>query len=467
VVASCLSLCAIAIESWETREKVNKLAFTDALTGLGNRTKLTEKLPVTISRARDVNERVVLLYVDLDDFKAVNDLHGHTMGDVLLAQVATRLKAITSGADMVVRWGVDQFLVTHKTARGSPAIGHVAQQIVNGLRGRYELDTGLTVSITVSVGVSRFPDDGADLDELVARADTALQFAKSRGRGRCATFEPFMEREQTARRSFEKDVAQAVERKEISVVYQPQANAQSGSIEGFEALVRWRHPTRGLVPPSEFIPAAEACGAIAEIGACALKTACREAASWKAPLRVAVNVSPAQIVNADFSRVVEETLRDTWLDPQRLEVEVTESLFIRDGDAALATLQRLKSHGVGVAIDDFGTGYSTLSTLRSVPFDRLKIDRSFVSDMMSNAAASAIVVSVLGLGHAMGLLVVAEGVETRSQFEVLRSLGCDIVQGHLIGKPLAIEAYEELTSGRVTRFSAGDSDGVPSGPMSP
>ena len=252
--------------------------------------------------------------------------------------------------------------------------------------------------------------------------------------------------EQHARRTLERDIRLALKAGQLSVAYQPQAAAQSGTVEAFEALLRWHHPERGAVPATEFIPAAESCGAIESLGAFVVREACREAATWPSPLRIAVNVSPAQIVLADFAGLVEQILAETGLDPSRLEIEVTESLFIRDSDSALQTLQRLQVMGVSVAIDDFGTGYSSLSTLRSFPFDRIKIDRSFVYNMTLDADDAAIVNSVLGLGRAMGLQVVAEGVETLEQLELLRLLGCHHLQGYLIGKPLPIAAYAHLTS---------------------
>jgi EAL domain-containing protein (putative c-di-GMP-specific phosphodiesterase class I) len=253
-----------------------------------------------------------------------------------------------------------------------------------------------------------------------------------------------MEREQHDRRSLELDISLALNAGELSLVYQPIADTLFQDVKGFEALLRWRHPNRGHVSPEIFISAAECCGVICEIGAFALREACREASTWPVPLRIGVNVSPAQIVNADFIGLVEAVLSETNLDPRRLEIEVTESLFIRDAEQALQCLRHLHDIGATVAIDDFGTGFSSLRTLRSFPFDRIKIDRSFVHGLATDCEDAAIVKSVLALGRAMGLRVVAEGVETGEQHALLRQMGCDCVQGYLIGKPLAIDAYEDV-----------------------
>ena len=443
VVATSVHLCAIAIEQWQAHEKIKQLAFHDALTQLGNRAMLKDRLGSILEAAARASKRLALLYLDLDGFKAVNDLHGHARGDDLLCQIAQKLSALATRADLIVRLGGDEFVVVcGETEKGFEAF---AAELVASIGGRYHLEQGVDAVISVSIGIARFPEDGADMSTLVAHADTALYRVKNGGRRGFAFFDSTMEREQHDRRALERDVGLALEAGQLTMVYQPVADARLGTVEGFEALMRWNHPDRGWVSPAEFIPAAESCGAIADMGAFALREACREAATWPAPLRIGVNVSPAQIVLADFVGVVEEILAETGLDPHRLEVEVTESLFIRDAESALQTLQQLHGLGVSVAIDDFGTGFSSLGTLRSFPFDRIKIDRSFVRTMVLDANDAAIVNSVLGLGRAMTLLVVAEGVETREQLELLRQLGCHRVQGYFIGKPLPIAAYMHLT----------------------
>jgi diguanylate cyclase (GGDEF)-like protein len=443
VVAMSAHLCAIAIEQWQTRETIRELAFNDPLTHLGNRTMLKERLPGILNAAAMGSKRVALLYLDLDGFKAVNDLYGHPRGDELLCRIARRLSEIVPNADLIVRLGGDEFLIVVSLAPGD---GHktLAEELVTGVSGHYRLDDGLNAAVGVSIGVACFPEDGSDMISLIAHADAALYRAKRSGRRRYAVFDMSMEREQRDRRALELDISLARIAGELSLVYQPIADTLLQDIKGFEALLRWRHPTRGNVSPQLFIAAAESCGAICEVGAFALREACREASTWPIPLRIGVNVSPAQIVNADFIGLVETVLSETGLDPRRLEIEVTESLFIHDAEQALQCLKHLHDIGATVAIDDFGTGFSSLRTLRSFPFDRIKIDRSFVRGLAIDCEDTAIVKSVLALGRAMGLRVVAEGVETSEQHALLCQLGCDCVQGYLIGRPLTIDAYQNV-----------------------
>lgn len=444
VVAASVHLCAIAIEQWQTRETIRELAFNDPLTRLGNRSMLKERLPGILNGAAETSYRVALLYLDLDGFKAVNDLYGHPCGDELLCRISEKLSEIASQADLIVRLGGDEFLIALTVARDSREYEALAGRLVTGVSGHYRLNDGLSATVGVSIGVACFPDDGSEMNTLVAHADAALYRAKHRGRRGYAVFDSSMEREQRERRALERDISLALKGKELSLVYQPIADTWVQDVEGFEALLRWHHPSRGSVPPDHFILAAENCGAISEIGAFALREACREASTWPVPLRVSVNVSPAQIVNADFISLVENVLSETGLGAHRLEIEVTESLFIHDTEAALRSLQHLHDIGVSVAIDDFGTGFSSLKTLRAFPFDRIKIDRNFVRGLAVDSEDAAIVKSVLALGRAMGLRVVAEGVELPEQHALLRKLGCSYVQGYLIGRPLPIEAYAHL-----------------------
>ncbi len=386
---------------------------------------------------------VAIFHVDIAEFRAINDLHGSVIGDLVLVKVAQLLRSAASDCDLVVRMGGNEFLVV-KTEAGDGHNPEVrASDLVSVLRGRHRLERGEEITLDVRIGVANFPADGKDGDELLERAETALRRAKRDGRG-YETFDTQMDLEDRRRRSLERDVGLAVERGELSVVFQPQADAKSGTIGAFEALLRWSHPVHGVVPPVQFIPIAETNGAIHAIGAYVLRQACQKAAQWSEKLRVAVNVSAAQIVRHDFVRLVADVLMETGLESERLELEVTESLFIQDLANASTTLRRLKRLGVSVAMDDFGTGYSSLSTLRAFPFDRIKVDRSFVADMVHNADAAAIVNSVIGLGRAMGLRVVAEGVETQEQVAMLRLIGCHELQGYLFGKLLAAESYAHI-----------------------
>jgi len=441
IVDRCAHLCAIAIEHWDARARIGRLAYTDAMTGLGNHAFLAEEFPKIVDRAKALGKEVAVFYVDLNGFRAVNAAQGHKIGDQLLRAVAARIRGACATADLIARLGADEFLIAKTETHGGSEFEAMASALSVALAERYDIDHGMELKIGASVGVARFPHDGADLEALMGQADTALRQVKGSGRPGYAFYTAKLDAERRARQAFERDVSVAAFAGQLSLVFQPQAEARTGVIKGFEALLRWNHPIHGYVPPNQFIPAAEACGAIEGIGAFVLRKALALAAGWPRHLRVAVNVSPAQIVHADFAELVESVLGETGVDASRLEIEVTESLFIYDADTALETLNRLKALGVSVAMDDFGTGYSSLSTLRSFPFDRIKIDRSFIGDMVSNKDAAAIVNSIMTLGKAIGRRVIAEGVETAEQLELLKKQGCNEVQGFLIGKPLPIERY--------------------------
>lgn len=443
IAKTCAMYCAMAIENAEARTKLNNLAFFDTLTGLGNRVTLKNRLQLILQRSGELGRPVAVFHVDVVEFRAINDLHGYAVGDMVLMQIAQRLRTIAGDCDLVVRTGGDEFIIALTAPTENFDFGPFAREIVNGLQDRYDIDGRECVSIKARVGIAHYPANAKNQDELLARAEIALRRAKQCDSG-FAMFDAQMQTEQHRRRSLERDVGLAAERGELTVVFQPQADAKQGAVDGFEALLRWQHPAHGPVSPMDFIPVAEANGAIVEIGAFVLRQACASAALWREKLRVAVNVSAAQIVQSDFALLVKDVLSETGLDPQRLELEVTESLFIQDDVAASTTLRRLKNLGVTVAIDDFGTGYSSLSTLRAFPFDRIKVDRSFVVDMVTNSDAAAIVHSVIGLGRAMGLRVIAEGVETKAQAAMLRRAGCHDLQGYLVGKPMPAESYTHI-----------------------
>lgn len=443
IAEECANFCAMAIENSEARTRLNNLAFFDSLTGLANRVTLENRLGLILQHSSETRQPVGIFHIDVVEFRAINDLHGYAVGDRALMQVAERLRSIAGDCDLVVRLGGDDFLVAKTAPSETFDFESLAQEIVGSLQGRYDLEEGECISIKVRVGVAQFPLNGKEHDELLARAETALRRAKRSEQG-YAIFDAHMQLEQHRRRSLERDVGLGVERGEFAVVFQPQVNAKRGTVDGFETLLRWNHPVHGFIPPTDFIPIAEAKGPIIGIGAFVLREACQCAAQWHQKLRLAVNVSPAQIVRSDFVQLVRDVLSETSLEPHRLELEVTESLFIQDDAIASTTLRRLKDLGVSVAIDDFGTGYSSLSTLRSFPFDRIKVDRSFVADMVNNSDAAVIVNSVIGLGRAMGLRVVAEGVETQEQATMLRRAGCHELQGYLFGKPLPAENYAHI-----------------------
>lgn len=445
IVAACVDLCAIAISVADSRNKVIKLAYTDHLTGLGNRAALRDKADAILAEARDQERDACLFYLDLDGFKAINDLHGHGAGDRVLREVASRLVTLVPQARLVVRLGGDEFVVVLLADSSPSQYERIAQHLCDGVGGRYTVKDGSAATLGVSIGIARFPQDARNVDDLLAYADNALYKAKAQTTAKYVFFDSSMRKDQLRRRALERDINQALDLKQLHVVYQPIINARRGQPAGFEALLRWTHPVKGNIPPGDFITAAESCGAINDLGRYVLGEACREAARWPVPLRISVNVSPAQIATREFARVVEAVLSETGLPPERLELEVTENVFISDPDSAFNTLQHLRKLGISTALDDFGTGYSSLSTLRSFPFDRLKIDRQFVLGMLLNPDDAAIVRSVMALAHSMNMEAVAEGIETEEQKTLLGLMGCDYLQGYLFGKPDRLPVYEALT----------------------
>jgi diguanylate cyclase (GGDEF)-like protein len=421
--------------------KIAHLAHHDVLTGLPNRAAFNEFFTATLQRARSSGEHFALVCLDLDRFKNVNDLFGHAVGDALLCEVAKRLKA-TIGRSFLARIGGDEFTVIVSGTQPLDATARLAERIVTALGDYIQID-GRKLSANVSVGVAIYPNDATDGEKLICNADAALYRAKADGPGSYRFFEPEMDRELREGRQTQHDLTSALEKGEFQLVYQPEALID-GTVIGFEALVRWHHPTRGLILPSAFIPLAEDGGQIIPLGEWILRTACREAASWKSKALVAVNLSPAQFRHGDLPGLVHAVLLETGLPPSRLELEITESVLIDDFSRGQAILRRLKTLGVKIAMDDFGTGYSSLSYLQSFPFDKIKVDRSFVSDLETNNNNAAIVRAVVTLARSLNLPVLAEGVETEAQRLILSHEGCDQIQGYLIGKPLTILNYERI-----------------------
>ena len=443
-------VCKDVTEYRTTAERIYQLAHHDSLTGVANRSLLRERINKAIDRSRHTGDRLAVLCFDLDGFKAINDVYGHAAGDKLLCEVAARLCRNVRESDTVARLGGDEFVVLHVENSQSGAANTLAERLVETLRAPYNLDIGDTQgSVTASVGVAQFPIHGVDPETLLHNADTALYQAKWAGKDRAAVFRPDMDSQLRERRTLERDLHRAATRGEFHLVWQPLSSAEiDGAVTGFEVLLRWQHPERGTIPPDVFIPVAEACGAIFSIGAWVLQEACREAAQWTVPLRVAVNVSPLQAQEGEvFAAMVEQVLASTGLAPARLVLEVTEGVLIRRPTEVLGALRRLKSLGVQTALDDFGTGYSSLATLRAFPFDQIKIDRSFVAGMITapDGQDMAIVQAVLGLARGLGVPVVAEGVETEVQCAALRKAGCEEVQGWLIGRPAPINRFADIT----------------------
>ena len=429
--------------------RIAHMAHYDGLTDLPNRAAFTECFATTLARAAKEKDSFALLSVDLDRFKEVNDVFGHTIGDKLLCAVSGRLGAAAEGA-FLARLGGDEFALI--ISGGShPASAHaLAERLMASVAEDFELD-GHRLRIGLSIGIAIYPADGTDASSLIGNADAALHRAKSGGRGTIRFFEADMDQRLRERRALVHDLQDAVESRELLVYYQPQARID-GEITGFEALVRWRHPTRGLIAPDMFIPAAEESGLILPIGEWVLRESCREAASWPKPLNIAVNLSPVQFRHGDLPGLVHSVLLETGLPPGRLELEITESVLIDDLARGLTILRRLKLLGVQIAMDDFGTGYSSLSNLQAFAFDKIKIDRSFISSLDISPQSATIVRAVIGLGRGLDLPVIAEGVETNKQLEFLSAQACTAVQGYLVGKPLPIGAYADA----VGRESARD-----------
>ncbi len=442
-------VCKDVTEYRTAAERIYRLAHHDPLTGVANRSLLHERITKAIDDNKRHGGQLTVLCLDLDGFKAVNDVYGHGAGDKLLCEVAARLCRSVRESDTVARLGGDEFIVLHSEHGQSNTATTLAARLVEALRAPYDLGGGeKQCSVTASIGVAQYPNHGTDPETLLHNADTALYQAKWAGKNRFAIFRPDMDSQLRERRALERDLHLAVSRGEFHLVWQPIRSANiEDAVTGFEVLLRWNHPERGSIPPDVFIPVAEACGAIWSIGAWVLQKACREAAQWTVPLRVAVNVSPLQAQEGEaFAELVEQVLASSGLAPARLVLEVTEGVLIRRAAEVLGALRRLKAIGVQTALDDFGTGYSSFATLRAFPFDQIKIDRSFVAGMITTPGGQdmAIVQAVLGLARGFVVPVVAEGVETETQFAALREAGCQEVQGWLIGRPAPIESFFEV-----------------------
>jgi diguanylate cyclase len=441
---------AVAVRDLRARKDAEKyirfLAHYDALTELPNRVSFNKKLDQEIEAALAMGWRLAVLCLDLDRFKEVNDLFGHAAGDRALQSVAKRVSGVLDENQMLARLSGDEFAIIAPGLSLPTTAGRIAETILEALQSAGE-NMEIDGPIAVSIGIAICPDDATDRHALLSHADIALYRAKNEGRGAYRYFDASMGAALHERRLLEHDLRNAIARGELRLVYQPEKNIRAGKVVGFEALLRWKHSTRGEISPAEFIPIAEDTGLILQIGEWVLRTACREAATWTQPLTVAVNVSAVQIHNANFAQVVHEILFETGLAPGQLELEITETALVRDLNRALATLRRIKMLGVRIAMDDFGTGYSSLSNLRAFPFDKIKIDGSFIKSVESGGQAAAIVRSVLGLGRGLNLPVLAEGVETSAELAFLESELCNEAQGYLLGKPADIESYRRLTHG--------------------
>jgi diguanylate cyclase (GGDEF)-like protein/PAS domain S-box-containing protein len=434
-------------EQKRVEEQIRHMAQHDALTGLPNRMLLHDRIGQAIAQAERNRGVLALLFIDLDRFKTVNDSLGHPVGDRLLKTVAERLAACTRGSDTIARIGGDEFVVLLSGLDQPEDARYVAQKVLDALSEPVTV-TGHELKVTPSIGICAYPHDGEDVETLMRNADTAMYHAKQMGRNNYQFFTQAMNDAAQERLLLENDLRHAVQRAEFLVHFQPMLNVKTGAILGLEALVRWRHPVRGLVPPSEFIPAAEETGLIGPIGEWVLTRACTQVRAWHnagyPQLHVSVNCSAQQFQREGFVETVRRILRETGLPPRCLELEITESVIIQHSQEVMGRFEALEDMGVRISIDDFGTGYSSLSYLKRIAVSQLKIDQSFVRDIHSDPDDAAIVSAIIAIAHSLGLEVVAEGVETAEQLSFLRSLGCDAAQGYYFSKPLPPEEFAQL-----------------------
>jgi diguanylate cyclase (GGDEF)-like protein len=431
----------------QAEERIEHMAHHDALTGLPNRVLFHERLDETLLRVHRNAENFAVLYLDLDQFKTVNDTLGHPAGDKLLVAVADRLRTCLRECDMIARLGGDEFAVLQIGLAGPHEAGALAERIVTLLSEPYEIDGQQSV-IGASIGISFAPADGETSEQLLRNADMALYQAKEDGRRLFRFFEPSMDARLRARRTLEFDLRNALAAGEFELYYQPLITLETGVISGFEALLRWHHPKRGMMTPADFIPLAEETGLIVPIGEWVLHQACCEAVGWPGDLKVAVNLSPVQFKRGNLPQVVFATLASAGLPAARLELEITESIFLANSETNLAALRSLRALGVGIAMDDFGTGYSGLSYLRAFPFDKIKIDRSFISGLGESGDCMAIIQAIIQLGSNLGIPTLAEGAETEQQLASLREAGCSEMQGYLFSRPVPASEIAALLSSR-------------------
>jgi diguanylate cyclase (GGDEF)-like protein len=406
---------------------------------------MARRLDAALERCATGAAGFALISIDLDRFKQVNDTLGHQSGDQLLREVASRIRGALQEHDCVARFGGDEFVVLQADLRLSPevAASALAQKLVSRIGAPYVID-GQRVLIGASAGVAIAPSDGDTADELMRNSDLALYRSKAEGKGRYSFFKPEMDTQMKSRRHLEIDLRDAIDNGQLRVHFQPLLETSTGRVTACEALVRWNHPTRGQVSPGEFIPIAEETGLIMALGEFVLRVACKEAASWSRDIAVGVNLSAAQFRRGDLAALVESVLEETGLPPARLDLEITESILIEDKEAVLTTLGRLRKLGVSISLDDFGTGYSSLAYLSSFPFDKIKIDRTFVQDVASRPDSAAIIRAITGLAATLGMCTTAEGVESVEELDWLRAHGCGEVQGYLFSAAVPAEEFRAL-----------------------
>ncbi len=431
-------------ERKQAEARIAFLAHHDPLTRLSNRVVFHERLEEKITQSQVCAMQFAVLCLDLDRFKQVNDVFGHAAGDKLLQEVARRFRACVGENDLVARLGGDEFAILHPSLDPENTARALAEKLIVALRKPIDLD-GTSAITGLSIGIVCSPRDGTDMETLLSNADLALYRAKEEGRCTYRMFEPNMDRRMRQRHALGQDLLAALENDQIVLRYQPMTELTRGQVVGFEALMRWEHPTLGEIQPSTFIPLAEEMGAILPLGQWVLNEACREAASWGNKLRISINLSMAQFLHGDLPNIVRKALLTSGLEACRLELEIKEAVLINAPERAAEVLQQLKALGTTIAIDDFGTGYSSLASLQSFPVDRIKIDRSFISGLGKSPKAETLVRAMANLGTDFNVPVIAEGVETWSQLEFITGEACCEAQGHIFGSPMPISAFAHLT----------------------
>jgi diguanylate cyclase (GGDEF)-like protein len=429
-------------ERKHAQDRIEHLARYDELTGLANRTQFVEQIDAVLAAVRAADLRVAIQMIDLDRFKTINDTLGHPIGDKLLKEVARRLSRVIGPADMITRFGGDEFVVLQTGAAQRETAGALAERLVNVLSDPFDVD-GHRIDIGASVGIAMAPADGNEASELLKKADMALYAAKNAGGGHHHFFASEMEQAAQERRGLELDLRAALAAGDFQLHFQPLVDLRSGRITCCEALVRWTHPERGPVSPAVFIPAAEETGLIIPLGEWVLQRACEEASTWPSDVRVAVNLSPVQFRDRSLALQVVLALARSGLSSRQLELELTERVLLNEGDDTLATMQQLQELGVAMSLDDFGTGYSSINYLRKFPFHKIKIDQSFTRDLAGERDAKAIVSTIAGLGAALKKTVVAEGIETKEQMQLVAALGCHEGQGYYFARPMNGDAIRE------------------------
>ncbi len=442
-------LVALAIEeiSLLLDEMISHQSYYDYLTALPNRQSFNEKLTFTLENLQQKEKMLAVIFLDLDDFKHINDTLGHGIGDQLLLQIANRLQNYIRNQDFFARWGGDEFTFLLLDINNIDDVSNIAQTMLRSLDQPFKINQR-ELYIKASIGISVYPYDGKDTETLLKNAEAAMYLAKNKGRNNYQIYRPNMGIKANKRLLLNHSLYKALEQHEFLLYYQPQLDLKTNKILGLEALIRWQHPELGLVPPNQFIPVAEENGLIINIGKWVIKTACEQNIAWQkqglSAVKIAVNLSGRQFQDRHLVTTISQILEETKLDPCYLEIEITESAALEDMGFAIAVLQALKKMGVHISMDDFGTGYSSLWSLKRLPLDKLKIDQSFIKDMMNNLNDVAIIKAVIAMGHGLKLQVIAEGIETAEQLAFLKSINCDAIQGYFFSRPLPPEEATKL-----------------------